>query len=238
MTTISDEFRREQIAIRRQAADRLAQLFPGLNFKDLDATAPGWVMNVERVALRAHEDGVELAQDAYRQMRRESGNGGRVSFVLPTLDRGKLRAELLYLGPRAAKQALAGGVRIPSIAEKVFANTTGEALLQAMQGPRSVIRDTATKDARAVGWKRITSAGACPFCRMLADRGAVYYESTAFFGAHKHCACTAAPVFVGGEAGPEADVMQYLGSRKTRSPEQRKQLREYLDANYPRESAA
>jgi hypothetical protein len=238
MTTISEEFHREQATLRREAADRLADLFPSLNFRDLDGSAPGWVLNVERVVSRAHANGIELAEDAYRQMRREAGESGRVAFVLPTLDRGKMRAELLYLGPRSAKQALATGQRIPRVAEAVFTQTTREALLQAMAGPRETIRRTAVSDPRAAGWKRITNTGACQFCRMLADRGAVYRERTATFSAHRGCGCSAAPVFLGGEVGPEASVQQYLASRKTRTKEQRQQLRDYLNTNYPRGSAA
>lgn len=224
--------------MRRDAADRLARIFPSLNFRDLDRSAPGWVLNVERVVAQAHADGIELAEDAYRQMRRESGERGRVTFVLPTLNRGKMRAELLYLGPRSAKQALAGGGRISRVAESAFSNTTRESLLLAMDGPRETIRRTTAADPRAVGWKRILNAGACQFCRMLADRGAVYREATATFAAHKGCGCSAAPVFLGGEVGPEASVEQYLASQKTRTDAQKRQLRDYLNTNYPRGSAA
>lgn len=97
-------------------------------------------------------------------------------------------------------------------------------------------RDTITtnqhKDPAAVGWKRIT-AGGCQLCRMLAGRGAVYKESTARFATHPHCNCTAAPVFVGGEVGPEASPLQYVASRRSRSPEQQARLRSYLDEFYP-----
>lgn len=92
-------------------------------------------------------------------------------------------------------------------------------------------RDTITtnrqRDPQSVGWKRVTSGG-CAFCRMLASRGAVYKEATAHFASHPHCNCSVAPVFVGGEAGPEASVIQYTASRRSRSPKQQAELREYL----------
>jgi hypothetical protein len=89
------------------------------------------------------------------------------------------------------------------------------------------------EDPEAVGWQRVARDGACPFCRMLADKGAVYRkESTATFAAHTSCHCVAAPKFAGGELGPEADAMQYVASSKRRTPQQRAALREYLKKHY------
>ena len=96
-------------------------------------------------------------------------------------------------------------------------------------------RDTITgnrrADPQAIGWRRITNGG-CRFCRMLADRGAIYRESTARFAAHPSCHCTAQPVFVGGDTGEEASAIQYVASRRSRTPEQRAEVRSYLDAVY------
>lgn len=96
---------------------------------------------------------------------------------------------------------------------------------------RDTILTNTNNDPQAIGWKRITS-NCCKFCTMLADRGAVYRESSARFAAHPHCDCSAAPAFVGGAVGPEASVMQYRASQRSRSPEQRAALRDYLAANY------
>lgn len=96
-------------------------------------------------------------------------------------------------------------------------------------------RDTITTNRRqdpdAVGWRRVT-AGGCKFCRMLADRGAVYKADTARFAAHTNCHCVAQPVFTTNDTGVEASVVQYRASRRSRSPEQRAALREYLDSFY------
>ena len=96
---------------------------------------------------------------------------------------------------------------------------------------RDTITENRERDPSAVGWRRIASGG-CKFCRMLADRGAVYIDSTALFAAHTNCGCTAQPVFSTDDFGEEANVMQYLASRKRRTPKQRAQLREYLNTNY------
>lgn len=102
------------------------------------------------------------------------------------------------------------------------------------RGFRDSILGNARQDEDAIGWSRIARAGACRFCLMLADKGAVYRsESTAIFGAHTDCHCAARPAFRNGVHGPEANVAQYLASKKRRSPAERKRVRKYLNTNYP-----
>lgn len=97
-------------------------------------------------------------------------------------------------------------------------------------------RDTVTvnrrNDPASVGWRRVTSGG-CRFCRMLADRGAVYRQDTARFASHPHCHCVAEPVFDGNDTGESASAIQYVASRRNRTPEQQARLRDYLDTYYP-----
>lgn len=96
-------------------------------------------------------------------------------------------------------------------------------------------RDTITtnrrKDPAAVGWRRITRGG-CKFCRMLADKGAIYKHDTALFAAHPSCHCTAQPVFTTNDTGVEASVMQYKASAKNRTAKQQAELRTYLNTFY------
>jgi len=96
---------------------------------------------------------------------------------------------------------------------------------------RDTILTNRRRDPSAAGWRRVTNGG-CKLCRMLADRGAVYVDTTARFAAHPHCKCTAQPVFSTDDFGDEASVMQYMASKKRRSPHQQATLREYLNANY------
>lgn len=96
---------------------------------------------------------------------------------------------------------------------------------------RDTILANRNRDPSAVGWRRVTNGG-CKLCRMLADRGAVFSDKTARFAAHTNCKCTAQPVFSTDDYGDEANVMQYLASRRKRTPEQQEVLREYLRVNY------
>lgn len=96
---------------------------------------------------------------------------------------------------------------------------------------RDTILRNRTRDASAVGWRRVTNGG-CKMCRMLAERGAVYTDQSARFAAHDHCKCTAQPVFSSEDFGEEASVMQYVASKKRRTPAQQANLRDYLNTNY------
>jgi len=96
---------------------------------------------------------------------------------------------------------------------------------------RDTILANRSRDPSAVGWRRVTNGG-CKLCRMLADRGAVYMDTTARFAAHPACKCTAQPVFSTDDYGDEASAMQYVASQARRTPEKQARLREYLNANY------
>lgn len=99
---------------------------------------------------------------------------------------------------------------------------------------RDTIITNRKQDPQAIGWKRITrGAKSCGFCRMLADRGAVYRKETATFASHDDCMCTASPVFKGGDVGPEASTAQYMASKRRRTAKEKAFLRDYLAGNYP-----
>lgn len=106
------------------------------------------------------------------------------------------------------------------------------------RGYRATIIGNSHVDEDAIGWSRVARAGACKFCLMLADKGAVFTEATADFAAHGDCHCAARPEFIGGEHGPEANVVQYLASTKrSKDPmvqaQRNARVREYLNENYP-----
>jgi hypothetical protein len=118
-------------------------------------------------------------------------------------------------------------------AEEVTAGRLAQVVqLESARPFRDTIVENRKRDPSAVGWRRVASGG-CKFCRMLADRGAVYTDATALFASHENCKCTAQPVFSTNDFGEEADAMQYLASRRRRSPEQQAALRDYLNTNYP-----
>lgn len=100
---------------------------------------------------------------------------------------------------------------------------------------RDTVLSNRLRDSQAVGYKRIASSSACGFCRMLAARGAVYREATAYFAAHGNCQCTVQPWFRG-QPGQEANVIEYIASRRKKTPAQRERVRQWIAAEYPDEA--
>lgn len=92
-------------------------------------------------------------------------------------------------------------------------------------------RDTTLRnganDGMFVGYARIARAASCGFCKALAARGAVYRQNTAYFAAHDSCQCTAAAAFVGQPRGPEASVMQYMASKRRRTPAEKARINDW-----------
>ena len=98
-------------------------------------------------------------------------------------------------------------------------------------GFRATMVTNSDHDPAATGWRRYTRAGGCKFCRMLADKGAVYTRATVRFAAHTDCECVVGPSF--DPNAPRASVLQYEASRKRRSARDRAALRDYLNQHFP-----
>lgn len=107
----------------------------------------------------------------------------------------------------------------------------------AMQPGRDTITRSTDLDPRAVGWQRITSAGACKFCVGLAARGAVYKQSTVRFAAHTNCSCSASPSWDATAPEVPAEAYQASARTSTMSEEQllahRARTREWLNSEFP-----
>lgn len=169
------------------------------------------------------EGSAALAADFYDDAR--VGVAGRFSAAPVVLDRTvKIRRGVVW-----ASEPLS--VDDDELAAARFA----QLMRSEMARPyRDTILTNRKQDPQAVGWTRIARGSAsCKFCRMLADRGAVYREATVRFAAHDDCMCTAAPVFKGGEVGPEASTVQYMASKRRRTEKERAFLRDYLEGNFP-----
>jgi hypothetical protein len=102
---------------------------------------------------------------------------------------------------------------------------------QVAAGFRDTVTENTNDDPDAAGWQRFARTGACKFCLMLSERGGVYTQTTARFAAHTNCHCVVGPCY--DPTAPRASVLQYVASQRTRTPEQRAKLREYLNHNFP-----
>jgi len=163
-----------------------------------------------------------LAADYYDDERERAGVGKRFQSEPVIVDRGEKIGRLVAW---ASEPLFAPEPAMDQVALRLLPDVQKEIVRPA----RDTITTNTKRDPSAVGWRRISSGSGCKFCRMLADRGAVYKSDTARFASHGHCHCTAAPAF---EDGPEASTLQYVASQRRRSEKDRARLREYLNANY------
>ena len=95
--------------------------------------------------------------------------------------------------------------------------------MRVRQAAQGTLMDSVMRDPQARGWGRVTSAKPCPFCAMLAGRGAVYRtRQTATFMPHLHCACSALPLW---KADPTGESMRSredtISTRRALSDKQR-----------------
>lgn len=165
-----------------------------------------------------------LAVDFYEESREVAGVKGRFVTEFVVDDRTvKIRRGVAWAAdPLFSDDEETASKRLAEVVQ-----------LETARPYRDTILANRRADPEAAGWRRVTGV-CCRFCRMLGDRGAVYRESTVRFAAHPNCDCTAEPVFKGSAVGPEASVMQYVASRRHKTPAQRAAVREYLDTHYPR----
>jgi len=161
-----------------------------------------------------------LAADFYDEERELAGVSSRFRSEPVVLDRTvKIRRGIAWASdPLFEDDEVLAGARLAEIVQ-----------LNTARPFRDTILTNRKKDPAAIGWKRVTSGG-CSFCKALASRGSVYKEATAHFAAHPNCHCTASPVFLGGDSGPEASVIEYMASKRNRTPEQRERIREWISA--------
>lgn len=170
------------------------------------------------------EGSAALAVDFYDDARADAEEATRFAAEGVIVDRTvKIRRGVAWASePLSVADEAAAAARIVELVQS-----------EVVRPYRDTILTNQTRDPAAIGYQRYTGGNACGFCRMLAAKGAVYMEGSAYFAAHDTCKCTAGPVFRGGQQGPEASAMQYIASGRRRTPAEKKKLREYIAEYFP-----
>lgn len=222
MATSPDAVRGALVAV---SAAAVADLAPVLRADPADARAALFQAAPAAVAYYS-EGSAALAADWFEELREDAGARTRHLTVVREWDRAEKYGRALDW----ATAPLLGEVVDAAEALTRLSDVTTH---EVFRGFTDTIEANVRKDTAARGWRRNARFEACPFCLMLADRGVVYRkEATAQFAAHTRCRCTIVPVFAGGDEGPEANVVQYVASKKRRTEADKARLREYLKANY------
>lgn len=159
------------------------------------------------------ESAAAMAADWYEQVRVANGLPRHFQALMP--DGGSYGAQSGYWSKQRAATVgtvqRAAGHLFDGDSQSFLTAVSSKAGKYALGGARETIRRSTFADPEAVGWRREVSPGACEFCEMLADRGAVYKDDTADFAAHGNCNCVAVPSW--DRSAPEVSADAYAASR-------------------------
>ena len=111
-------------------------------------------------------------------------------------------------GPQLPISVLEKNVRWAVTQADVFGALTGSAERQVFTATRNTVLYNAERER--VRFARYASANACPWCRVLATREAVYYTQESAVAGHDNCHCIAVPVRGSDIYTPPEYVQQWL----------------------------
>ena len=111
-------------------------------------------------------------------------------------------------GIAAFGRSLRAGATPQQALDRSAVTLSGSASRLALDGGRTVVDESVRSDDAAIGWVRVTDSDPCPWCLMLAGRGAAFHSAESAGGEknaqfigdgeakwHDHCGCTALPVW-------------------------------------------
>jgi len=198
--------RRQLLALRAATLRDLLVLWRMVDVTDLSGTINRWALAAALLARERNRAAGGLAARYLELFRRLEGLPGTVPVELvepPPVDEaaGELRGAALS-GIINARRA---GQSVQAAANNGLVKASGTMTSLVLDGARQTVLQLVQRDREALGWQRVTSGDPCPFCRMLASRGAVYKSRrTAEFEAHDHCSCTVEPYYEGSRLTDQA----------------------------------
>lgn len=199
-----EELRREYEAIRRSVEGDLRNFWSYVDLSNPDRAAKAFNSYVPLLVQQYSDVAATVAAEWYDDMRAGEGVPGRF----------RARPEdSPYQEASRGMSGRAAGELFTENPERALAIATAKAPKYALAAGRQTVIRSTDRDPRARGWKRVTSASPCKFCRMLAGRGAVYSKSSVHFAAHGECGCASTPEW--DPDAPEVSVAQYQASRRT-----------------------
>jgi hypothetical protein len=198
------ELRQALIGVRALVDRDLTAFFASLNLDRPESARDQLLEFIPLLVSQYGEVAASFAADWYDEMRDAADVPGRF--------RATEQASPYEDATEGLVRRAAGALFTETPADALLTLTTSAGKYALAAGRETVARAT-DRDPQASGWQRVTRSGSCRFCRMLAQRGAVYKESSAFFASHGDCNCAAVPSW--DQNAPEVDVFAYEASIRT-----------------------
>lgn len=220
-----------QRAIVDKVVKQMLTIWPLLDVTDLDATQTAWLNAAVQIVLAGRQESEALASGYLQAFYATELPTHQPVIVRPTLDDAveqAIRTSLQVTGPVHVKQMTAAGYGLDYASQSAFKATAGVAQRHAANGGRETVLATAEADPITMGWRRVIVGDTCSFCRMLADRGAVYASNTVRFSAHDNDDCVAEPAI----AGEPVNLAQYTASKRSVTQAEKDRLKQFLHEEY------
>lgn len=166
-----------------------------LDIRDLDRTFATYLATAQRLVMDQHAQAAQLGAEYYITHRRLSRVSGALDPVIIAPNGQQIASSLHYTGPTTAKRIMSRPGTFSSrlsLAEATAESVTAGSVWRLVaNGARDTIMATATADPRVTRYARVTDGDPCPFCEMLAGRGAVYISEDTAAGSeyHDRCGC-------------------------------------------------
>lgn len=199
MSSLAQQHRTSQLALRATMLTTLLKLWPTLRAESLDLTFPAWALSVGQLIIARRAMSAGLASQYLTAERFASGVPGAPTIVnAGQADAAQIATSLRVTSLVAVKQSMLAGQPVPQAMANAFVQSSGAATRIALDGGRETVVQSMQVDPAVTHFRRITSAHPCAFCALLASRGAVYLsaesagENNRY---HDHCSCVIAPVY-------------------------------------------
>lgn len=193
---ITDAYRAQQLAIQAGSLDGLLLLW-----RAVDATRLGDTIDVfaQAAAILAGQGFAQSAAGAvaYYPLFRRAEVGTAVTIGAASAPaQAALAAEIRGSALTGIINGRRAGMSVEAAQNNGLVKVIGTMSKLVLAGGRRTIIQGIDGDREAEGWMRATSGDPCPFCRMLASRGAAYKTAkSADFQPHDHCSCTPEPLY-------------------------------------------
>lgn len=190
---LTSQFRVAQLGVRSKMLGSLLKLWPLLDVRRLDATAPEWLRLSTLTIAEHRRESARLAARYYEQLRAvelpdvEPYRARLLDSVPETEADEAIRTSLIVTGPVAIKKATQritnlAEVDSPAASERALATVHETALTQVegaavrhvLNGGRDLLREEGARDVRALAFARVSDGDPCYFCALMISRGFVY----------------------------------------------------------------
>ena len=183
-----------QVALAAEHRDVVRDFGRFIDLNDIDGSVARWFAAMEVTTANGHRLSQEMAENYLRAFTlAEIGEAHDV--VRPMFPYGQLAEDLRVTGPVQMKILIREGMEPEDALRLAMVRATERSMTAVLAGGRDLIDQSVRYRGRSGRYRRVTGARACAFCAMLASRGPVYSETTAYFRSHHVCGCSAEPVF-------------------------------------------